>query len=394
MLPKLPAELVDLILSFLHPTVLVLGAENQNLIDRATAVTLGRCGLVCRAWLPSSRRPLFFRVQIVLNNAHRFAQLLKQPHLCTFLPFIRELVFGEGIAEHQYWMSTVLPRLIPHFSDTIHVLEYRMYAIGSPKLSLPCPRLGSITHLVIYNCHETTVADTVRCISGFPALLHLKLCGSGWHGTALPATAVVPPRLQSLDLDFRRLEPFLTWIQSEQPPISDLKLTLPGDRGIFQREPLDSLPQFIQSLGSSLTSLTLKLGKRWSSDVSKISNTSFLKSNPNLQTIIFQSTYKELITFITGIHLPGALAHLTLRVYADGGYGDATPWTARELIEVLNDRLDERHSTGMTVHIVRLMRQSSTFPLEPPVHVQGRYRWDGLVTESTIPDPHYNVPWG
>ncbi|KAK7042154.1 hypothetical protein R3P38DRAFT_2888832 [Favolaschia claudopus] len=390
MLSEIPAELVDLILSFVHPTVLVLGAENQNFIDRATAVTLGRCGLVCRAWLPSSRRPLFFRVQIVLKNAHRFAQLLKKPHLSTFLPFMRELVFSEGLAEH-HWMSTILPKLIPHFPDTIHVLEYRLRAIGNPKISLPCPRLGSITHLIIYNNNETTVADTVSCVSSFPALLHLKLCGSGWRGTALPATAVVPPRLQSLDLDFRRLDPFLTWIQAEKPPISDLKLTLPGDRGIFPREPLDSLPQFIQSLGSSLTSLTLKLGKRWVSDVSKISNASFLKSNPNLQTITFQSTYNELITFITGIHLPRALGHLTLRVYAGGGYGEAV-WTARELIEVLNDRLDERHSTGMTVHIARLVRQSTTFPLVPPVHVEGR--WGGLVSESTIQDPHYNVPWG
>ncbi|KAK7042156.1 hypothetical protein R3P38DRAFT_2510944 [Favolaschia claudopus] len=370
-------EIIELILAFLDPTALICGRPGgKNSLDRETAVTLGRCGLVCRAWVAPSRRLLFFRVYVSLHTAYTFAQFFKKLNLVTFLPFIRELVFDRDIVEHR-WMTTVLPKLIPHLPDQVYSLEYRLRRRRTPETPLPRPKLSGITHLVISDIYEPALADIITCIANFPALSYLKLWVYNWGDTSLPIVPAPPTNLRSLDLNFCHLQLFLAWLQPHGLRISSLLLFFPDST--FAREPpeLDGPLSFIQSLGVSLTSLTLGFEETWDGDVNKLADPSFLVHNTKLHTLSLQSPYMDAIQIVQGIRIPASLHRLTLGVYEDGR------WTLRELVNVLENVFDGH--TTLKVDVTRIARagEDSGFMVATPP-VLGR--WGGLVTETVTDD--------
>lgn len=259
-------ELVDLIMSFLHPTPLICGNGEENFLDRSTAVTAGSCGLVCRAWVPSSRRILFYRVKISQDTAYRFATLLKRPNRLTFLPFIRELVFAHGIVEHR-WMTTVLPKIVQHLPNAIYMLGYDIRFHRTPDNVLPCPKLLGITHLNISDMTAPNLAEVVYCIASFPALQALKLWVYEWSEIELPEDPPAPPdTLCSMDLNFPDIRPFLVWTHRKRIPISTLALFFPEP--VTEEGELEYAAQYIDSLGTSLTSLSIGFDDSWGAGVS------------------------------------------------------------------------------------------------------------------------------
>jgi hypothetical protein len=261
--PAFAEELVDLIMSFLHPTPLKCGNGGKNFLDRSTAVAVGRCSLVCRAWVPSSRRILFYRVQILRETAYNFARLFTKPDRLTFLSFIREIVFKCDIVEHG-WMFTVLPKIVQHLPRTVYLLSYNIRRRRGPESPLPCPTLRGITHLDISDINEPQLADVVHCIASFPALQALKLWVYNWGEMTLPECAPKPPEtLRSLDLNFGHLRFFLDWMHASRLPISRLALFSPDTLFANDEGEAKYMSRYIEGLGTSLTSLTLGFDETW-----------------------------------------------------------------------------------------------------------------------------------
>ncbi|KAJ7486740.1 hypothetical protein FB451DRAFT_1391630 [Mycena latifolia] len=241
-MPPLPAELVDLIMSSLHPIPLKHGNGDGNFLDRYTATVAGRLALVCRAWVPSSRRALFNRVHIKHSTAYTFAKLFYRVLRLTFLPFIRELEVFRKIAKH-------LPSSIPY-----------------PRaLELACPSLRAITRLeIVIQYSSLAFAEVVVFLVSFPALEEVKIWlrdSSPWGDNDMrlpPTPPAVPESLRSLDIRYGpNIEPLLAWIETSGPPISTL--TLSFTRHLQTHEPTKYALQYIQNLGSSLTSLTIAI---------------------------------------------------------------------------------------------------------------------------------------
>ncbi|KAF7342177.1 hypothetical protein MVEN_01805500 [Mycena venus] len=334
------AELVDLILSFVHSSPLKCGNGDENYLDKSTAVLMGRCGLVCRAWLPSSRRILFYRVQVLQSTAYGFAKLLKKPDRLTFLPFIRELVLARDLVEHR-WMVSVFPKLVPHLPSTIHLLGYRVRRCRTPEnpYTLPCPKLPGITHLDISDINEPTLIDVVHCVSSFPALQALRLWVYNWGEMALPVSAPKPPdTLRSLDLNFGHIGLFLDWIHSSQLPITSLALFFPDTSFADAPGEIEDPSRYIEGLGASLTSLKLGFEELWIGDLSKFLEAPFLQKNTQLQALSIQSSNTKMISLLRAMHPPPTLKYLTMAMYR---LDDADPADKRHalLVAALNSLL-------------------------------------------------------
>lgn len=261
-------EIVDLFLSFLHSTPLMRGNGEKNYVDKSTAVTVGRCGLVCRSWVSSSRRVLFYRVELHESAGRkRFTDVLENHDYVTFWPFVRELVFATSIFEGS-WIATVLPRILESFPPSLYLLRFDIGSERTFDHSLPCTNLLGITHLEICNVTAFTHREVFHCIASFPVLQALKLWVSTWRETASSDDPPAPPKtLRSLDLNFPDFEPILSWINRGGVPVSSLALyfDVPLDEN---DEPdyegnLDYAAEYIESLGTSLERLSLRFDAAW-----------------------------------------------------------------------------------------------------------------------------------
>jgi uncharacterized protein (DUF1810 family) len=254
-MPALAAELVDSIISFLHPIPLQRVHGIQNYLDKPAATHVAKCALVCRDWVPSSRRVLFYRVHVRQNTAYGFAKLFNRPQRLTFPSFIRELELRDGIAEHR-WMKTVFPKIAKHLPSSIHTVLLTARYGSSPLQSLAIPSLRGITQFGLVGQWKLKLADTLECIASFPALEGLKLwLAHDWEDRTLPEP-IPRPADTLMSLNFRILcpEPLFEWIQESSVIISELHLYFPF---AMQRAPIESTSQYIRSLGPSLTSLAL-----------------------------------------------------------------------------------------------------------------------------------------
>ncbi|KAJ7918185.1 hypothetical protein B0H13DRAFT_1993694 [Mycena leptocephala] len=248
-------------MSFLHPTPLKCGNGGKNFLDR----------LVCRAWVPSSRRILFYRVQILKETAYNFARLFTKPDRLTFLSFIREIVFKCDIVEHG-WMFSVLPKIVQHLPRTVYLLSYNIRRRRGPESPLPCPPLRGITHLDISDINEPQLADVVHCIASFPALQALKL-----------------------------------WL-----PVSRLALFSPDTMFANDEGEAKYMSQYIEGLGTSLTSLTLGFDETWTGDINKFLEVAFLQANTALKALSIQCTCEKTISLLKTMHVPPSLKCLTV----------------------------------------------------------------------------------
>ncbi|KAJ6539983.1 hypothetical protein DFH09DRAFT_67497 [Mycena vulgaris] len=316
-MPRVAAELVDLIISFLHPIPLQSGNGDANFLDRSTATNVGKCGLVCREWVPSSRRVLFYRIHVRRRNAHTLAKLFKKPQHLTFLPYIRELQFHlSGIVKNRWW-TTILLRIAKHLSWSVNSVLLSARSGDYPYM-LPCPQLSGITHLDIV-ANRYTPAEIMRCVASFPSLETLKVTIWPWNRSAW----VVPDEplqlaktLHSLDLKCCDVRPFLSWIQSTNVHVSTLKLYVRWDWGDSVEACAEAwvcAVSYIQDCGSSLTSLSLTFLEY--PEISALAN-DFLRWNTHLRELNIQAMAVHSAPLLTRIHLPPSLEIITLVIPA------------------------------------------------------------------------------
>jgi hypothetical protein len=325
-MPAIPIELVDIIVSFLPPIPFIC---KKNDLDKIAAAHVGKCGLVCRAWVPSSRRVLFYRINVRLVTAYRFAKLFQRPQCITFLPFIRELEFRDSIAQHS-WMATVLPKIVKHLPSSIRSLVFEGRWVGFAVGALVPPSLGGITHFELVGPWEVRLSDALKCIASFPMLEELKVWLShSLDGAALPNPGVQPPEtLRSLNLKGLATEPLLVWIQESRVIISELHLSFPTSA--TSHAFMQAITRYIGGLGPSLASLSLIFGTRSTHNVPLHSmslslvaciavlirviafSDGFLKRNTRLHALYIEATPNQTLSLLKRTSLPPRLESLRI----------------------------------------------------------------------------------
>ncbi|KAJ6540068.1 hypothetical protein DFH09DRAFT_1396711 [Mycena vulgaris] len=305
-MPRVAAELVDLIISFLHPIPFQSGNGAGNFLEKSTANDVANCGLVCREWVPSSRRVLFYRVHVRRLNAHTFAKLFKKPQHLTFLPYIRELQFHRSEIVKNRWWTTIPLRIVKHLSGS----GYSVPRLGHYPYMLACPQLPGITHLDIVADHST-LAEILRCVTSFPELETLRLWIANWTAMRMPDEPLrLAKTLHSLDIKCSSdVEHILSWIQSTNVHVSTLSLHIPQ----YRVEGWLCATRYIQHCASSLTSLSLTfLHPHGIPDLTD----GFLRSNTQLRELTIQAFTGYAALLFTPIHLPQSLEIITFAIPA------------------------------------------------------------------------------
>ncbi|KAJ6511680.1 hypothetical protein DFH09DRAFT_1198266 [Mycena vulgaris] len=317
MTPPFAAELVDLIISFLHPIPLQCGNADGNFLDKNVAAAVGRCALVCRGWVPSSRRILFYRVRVGLTTACAFAKFVKRAGRCSFLPFIRELEFMDRLAEDR-WMITVLPKLAKLLPLAIHTVILSVAGDNSrPKdYALPQSPFRAITHLEILSraVDQPKLVDIVKCVASLPRLEALRFWMGDWGDTTLPDEVLRPAEtLRSLDLRCHDTSPLLAWLRESSVVISTLAVYIPSHP--MCRESCQCLyaARYIEDLGQSLTSLSLGFDHLVSGRYLNVS-VGFLQRNTRLRSLSIRACPLQTVAFLKNIQFSTSLESITVDV--------------------------------------------------------------------------------
>ncbi|KAJ6539997.1 hypothetical protein DFH09DRAFT_1396614 [Mycena vulgaris] len=304
-MPRVAAELVDLFVSFLHSIPLQSGNGDENFLNRSTATDVANCGLVCREWVPSSRRILFYRVRVRQKNAHTFAKLFKKPQHLTFLPYIRELQFHRLCIVKSRWWTTIVFRIAKHLSWSVYSVLFSAHSDHYPYM-LPCPQLSGIIHLDIV-ADRSTLAEILRCVTYSLKLETLRLWIVHWTAMLMPNEPLrLAKTLHSLDLKCSSgIDQILFWIQSTNVHVSTLSLHIPRYCG----EGWLCATRYIQDCASSLTSLSLTFQDH--PGIPDLAD-NFLRSNMQLRELNIQAFPAAASLLFTRIHLPPSLEIITL----------------------------------------------------------------------------------
>ncbi|KAF8209336.1 hypothetical protein K438DRAFT_2012164 [Mycena galopus ATCC 62051] len=317
-MPTVPLELADLIVSFLHPIPLTHGHgyDIKNDMDKSTATQVAKCALVCRAWVPLSRRILFYRTHVTQDTAHRFAKLFQRHQRLTFLPFIRELEF-RGILVLHSWMGTVFPKIAQHLPSSIRTLVYAAHWGGGwkPRLVSP-PHLSGITRFELIGTWHLNLSEALKCIASFPALEELKVwfTSQGWEDTALPEPSVRPAHtLRSLNFKGLATEPLFGWIQASPAVVSELRLCFST---VFASvEFVQSAARYIQDLGPSLISLSLIFEvENPYYDLEDEFSHNFLKHNIGLRALYIEATPRQTLALLRKASLSPPLEFIRIAI--------------------------------------------------------------------------------
>ncbi|KAH9858205.1 hypothetical protein C2E23DRAFT_719362 [Lenzites betulinus] len=190
-MPKVPLELSDFIIDFLHND----------------ARSLAVCARVCRAWAPAARFHLFR--SIVLQNhklSSSFQRLLgSRPELGLY---VRHLTVAKLTTAADVFLpakpssSAEDTDAFPHVFD--HLPHLRSLTLAHMDLKdvkeLRSLRHASLTDVTLSYCQFADFADIVDLVNSFPRLATLSLAGLTWKEELRPPAARPIPSLTSLAL--------------------------------------------------------------------------------------------------------------------------------------------------------------------------------------------------
>ncbi|KAF4614121.1 hypothetical protein D9613_007458 [Agrocybe pediades] len=177
----IPQELTDHIMAYLDPL------RDKN--------TLLRCGLVCRAWVPSSRKATFesLTFSAFSTHAHRlqFFGVLDHP-LCTFSSSVKTLILDGKITEDLAdlgpigWLDPLLPLLwrldsVKELHGTRVPLSLRTEVAWRALLRAP-NFTSKIVKLTLVDVKFDSVDAFAETVRAFPHLEHLTYDPKNYDG--------------------------------------------------------------------------------------------------------------------------------------------------------------------------------------------------------------------
>ncbi|KAJ7221371.1 hypothetical protein GGX14DRAFT_429511 [Mycena pura] len=296
----IPLELVELIISFLHPGSLNPLNGEGNFLNKSSASTTAKCALVCRAWLPPSRRILFYRVHIGKYQAYGFAQLFTRPDRLTFLPFIREVAFQPGIAQHTWMQSVFKRKLAKHFPPSVETLVLEGFSSEKPTPeALHCPAFTGITRFELRGSWNLALSEAVKCIASFPVLEVLEVnLALELDQTRLPAPADQPAAtLRSATFIGRGVQPVVAWVQASEVAVSALRFSVTDM--VAGHQFITSIVQYTAQQGPLLSSLSLAFeGPNLEERGHALLLRDFLKHNTRLKTLTIKASLAQIVSII------------------------------------------------------------------------------------------------
>ncbi|KAJ7464525.1 hypothetical protein FB451DRAFT_1263738 [Mycena latifolia] len=192
MAPDLPADVLQLLFD-----------EFQ---DESSGNAVGLCGLVCKAWLPTSRSRLFTTVVLKERNAQSFLDVARTSSL-PIRNFIRTLTFFKDDSKLE--ALGPFPKATTLFIDA----DIRKWIPEMAGTFFPnnFPRLANL-NLSLSDYTSISMFDILAAVTPFPTLESLRLDING-HGfdfmdDSVPEVYQIPPRLHTLHLGMAMSENF------------------------------------------------------------------------------------------------------------------------------------------------------------------------------------------
>ncbi|KAI0830716.1 hypothetical protein BC628DRAFT_1312806 [Trametes gibbosa] len=188
-MPKVPLELSDSIIDFLHND----------------ARSLAACARVCRAWAPAARFHLFRSIVLQNHNlASSFQRLLSSTPDLGF--YVRQLTVAKLTTSVDVLLPTkqslsaedAFPRIFAHLPH-LHALTLAHMDLKNVKEFRPL-RHTSLTDVNLSYCQFADFADIVDLVNSFPSLNRLSLAGLTWTEELRVPAARSIPSLKSLAL--------------------------------------------------------------------------------------------------------------------------------------------------------------------------------------------------
>jgi hypothetical protein len=236
---RLPTELYELVIG--------------NLDDEHT---LRACSLACRAFLPASRRLLFYYVDLSdRHTAEHFLRIIcSVPSPTSPCQYIHHLCLSEGRrGDENLWINKALPLLAERLLDvTILELETLLWNhldnIG--RITILSSFLSVKRLEMIFSKFESS-EQMNQFIASFPSLVDLDCSQTRWAMDG-PLTAALPQGLRTITLDSEHSLFFHRLLSRElHPSVRALRFRY------MYREDAGSVGMLLKTLGSSLEKLDL-----------------------------------------------------------------------------------------------------------------------------------------
>jgi hypothetical protein len=247
--PRLPTELTDIIVDFLH--------DDEE--------SLANCSLVCKAWLPAARYHIFKELLLHPWNVGAFTNLITHSS-ATVVPHIHNLVIDQ--VKFRNWHIGLFDAMFlrwPLF-DFVRRLELRnsrWYGYRARSFDGLVYAFQSVTDVRFDSLIFDRPSDLWSLVSRFPSLNRLSVTNLSFiAGIQLSHRLDVadilphlrPPNIR--DLELRELAyqqtHVLEWFSSRGTFVNSLSVSL----GCF---PLPSLNQYLQVLGPFLLFLQMDI---------------------------------------------------------------------------------------------------------------------------------------
>jgi hypothetical protein len=205
--------------------------------------TFRACSLACRAFLPASRRHLFYLVRLTdRDTAERFLRIIcSVPSPTSPCRYIRTLWLTE--AEEDLWVDEALPLLAERLLDvTILLFEDTLLTTISPIAILLLPSFLKVKSLELIDIKFQSSEQMNQFFASFPSLVDLD-CSRTY-------TAALPQSLRTITIDSEHSLFFHRLLSRElHPNVRALRF------GCIYQEDMKSVGILLKTLGSSLEEL-------------------------------------------------------------------------------------------------------------------------------------------
>ncbi|KAK0492901.1 hypothetical protein EDD18DRAFT_1465117 [Armillaria luteobubalina] len=216
-----PKLFLDKASAYLKPMSVVLP---QEIADKIVDLVYGRylpdfrkewqpelfaCSLVCKTWTPRTRYYLFREIVVVPMSQPSFMQLISDPALCTFAPYIRSVCIEDSLmppAKADWVIREVLPALSMFLNiESMYIRNGNGFLLTKSEeewdallKSISSPT--NVLHLRLEECQFRTYDHFAKLLSSFRVLetVILDRCEIFKIDLDFRSTIIPPPSLHSI----------------------------------------------------------------------------------------------------------------------------------------------------------------------------------------------------
>jgi hypothetical protein len=221
--------------------------------------TLRACSLACRAFLPASRRHLFYIVHLTFRDtAERFLRIIcSVPSPTSPCRYIRKLWLSEGRrGDENLWINKALPLLAERLPDvtTLVLQSFLWNMLDSNSRIAILSSFLKVKSLEMMHIRFESSEQMNQFIASFPSLVDLDCSQSYWPIDDGPLTyalmAALPQSLRTIALDSHHSLFFRRLLSRElHPSVRALRFYY------MYQEDMKSVGILLKTLGSSLEEL-------------------------------------------------------------------------------------------------------------------------------------------